>query len=180
MCAGCLASFPKHGKGLIPKVSPDSIKMSYLGRQEEFINSRVPWGSDCAPGVRQCPLSWGQWLGDLQQEGPLSSVQPSGKADWRDRLPWRLESRSHGILVWMESYAERQHVPFNFNPPSFRHFHLHCFSSCTRLVAENAICLCPLPWVCLPGFAICLRLSLPLHDLSPQWHSCSSGSKGLG
>lgn len=58
--------------------------------------------------------------------GPLESWCPEATAPW-----FRVVQRGSTFHS------------FNFNPPSSSHFHLHCFSSCTRVVAGNTICLCP-------------------------------------
>lgn len=60
----------------------------------------------------------------------------------------------------LETRAERQPLPLDSNP-SCSHFISIAFhpALCRQLIAP--IRLCPLPGVCLPGFAICLRLSLP-------------------
>lgn len=125
------------------------------GRQEELKNGRVPCVWTVPPVYGHAPLPGADHWEASERRGLLSSVQSGWAGPLESRCP---EAMAPWFRVMQRGSTFHS---FNFNPPSFSHFYLHCLSSCTRLVAGNAVCLCPLPWVCMPGFAICLRLSLP-------------------
>lgn len=67
--------------------------------------------------------------------------------------------------------------PLNLNPPSFSHFHPHCFPSCTRPVAESTVCLCP----CSGSTRLCHLLEAVTPSMTcPHDGTHVPLSKGLG
>lgn len=130
------------------------------------MNSRVPWRSDCAPVYSSAPLPGASRQSTLRGAGPLSCVQPSGLAR---RALGEQVSESHRILVWR---TVQRGIPFNLTlillpfPISIS----IAFHSSPGWQLITPICLCRLPHVCLPGFAICLRLLLPSRSVPTVAH----------
>lgn len=136
------------------------------GRQDKLMDSRVPWGSDCA----QCtaaPPCLGLITMVLGGTGPMSCMCPSGLA----KKPGPLKSGCpEATESCFRDCAERQPFQFDFNPPSFSHFHFHCFSFCTGLAADNTYLSLP------PASCLSARLCHLLEAVTPIMISLHEGT----
>ena len=145
--------FPQNGKGRISEIPPPPSLPGYPivcmagcpGVQTVLSYSSAPLpGADHqgTQGNRPCELYAAQWVGQ--------KARSLGK--------W--VSRSHRILL---RRTVQRGSPFNLTlillpfPISIS----IAFHSAPGWQLITPICLRPLPRVCLPGFAICLRLLLP-------------------
>ena len=154
--------FPQNGKGRISEI-PLSLPGCSVVNYVDVGDTRKAYAWQGALGSRLCPVYSSAPLPGADHHGTQGN-RPCElyAAQWVGQKARSLEelvSRSHGILL---RRTVQRGSPFHLTlillpfPISIS----IAFHSAPGWQLITPICLCPLPHVCLPGFAICLRLLL--------------------
>lgn len=140
-----------------PKISPGPTKMSNPKRHGFGGDKKLRIAEH--PKVQQCPLARGPFPGASQGSSLLGcAARWVGQTRARPPREWVLGS--HSIPAWRVAQRGLLFSSTLILPPVPTSISI-AFHSALPWQPIAPICLCPLPCVCLPGFAICLRLSLP-------------------